>query len=338
MNNLKLSEEDEARVYCNSKLSLDLSFHELDELIEVGENYNLLDILSSLYIKKGDLLYNEQSYNEAFSWYNKTLNIYNTTSVIDDNIVRLNNKLASCKINTLAYEEALAYLCNCYSYALKSQNKANYEQCTYNLALIYKKLNDFDNAILYLDRYMDFWTPNDNYHEYLDAVILKANCYMGKNDYVTSIKIYEDLLAKFDANCEKSLGYVYNNLGLCYFNIDKTEIALDYFDKSIAIRRSLNKDKLPRTLIDKSRVYIKEKLYNEAIAHLNEGIKLAEEYCDNEYILEGYLMLEQIYIELNDYDMLVKIYFKMLEKRNDMDSCKLFDVFRKLSKLNINFS
>lgn len=336
MSNLILNDEDRSRAYCNNKLSLNLTFHELDEVILIAENYKLLDILSSSYVKKGDLLFNKKSFNEAFLYYNTALTISNNICASYDSIIDLNNKLAICKIKTLCYEEALAYLCKCYSYILESTNKSNYQNCTFNIALTYKKLKNYDNAILYINKYIASWAPDDNFSEYIEGIILKCNCYVEKGDSPTAISIYKDLINKFGDNLGKSLGYIYNNLGFAYLNIDETKTSLEYFDKATAIRRFSNCVNLSHTLIDKSKVYIKEGLYDKAIFHLKEGLHLAEAYSDKEYILKGHLLLEQIYINLNNQDELEHIYINMLDKLNDIDTCRLTDVFKKLSKLNIS--
>jgi len=115
VNYLLLPEKEEARNYCNMKLDSTSSHKNLEEVIKIGEKYKLEDILLKSYLLKGNLLYDENSYNTAFIYYYKILEIYN------DNKDNSNKsfayiKLSKCKIMTLSYEEALTYLFKAYSY------------------------------------------------------------------------------------------------------------------------------------------------------------------------------------------------------------------------------
>ena len=82
-----------------------------------------------------------------------------------------------------------------------------------------------------------------------------------------------------------------------------------------------------------SHLYIKEGLYKKAIEILNNGLVLATEYHDNEYLLNGYLTLERIYKSLNNYEELRYLYMQMLEVLKDTDSCLLMNIYIKLSTL-----
>jgi len=333
MNNLILSEETKARTYCADKLKLNLTSDELDEVIHIGEFSNLLDILTTAYVKKGNLLYDENLFNEAFIYYSKTLDLYNTTPTKDDDMIFIYNKLAKCKIKTLCYEEALSYLCTCHSFTLESKDKNNYYNCTYNIALTYKKLDDFDNCILYIDKLLDNIDINKNSTLYIQGTILKANCYLRKNSTLQAINLYEELLYNFGDKLGIYQGHLYNNLALAYLYESNSDVALKYFNKAIHFRTSYDKTNLANTLMDMAKFYIEEGSYKDAIPKIKYGLKLAEEYSDNEYSLLGYKLLEQIYTELNDIDELKNLYSEMLEKIKDIDPSITMEIYSKLSNL-----
>ncbi|WP_346929169.1 hypothetical protein [Clostridium sp.] len=328
-----LSEETKARTYCADKLKLNLTSDELDEVIHIGEFSNLLDVLTTAYVKKGTLLYDKNLFNEAFIYYSKTLDLYNTTPTKDDDMIFIYNKLAKCKIKTLCYEEALAYLCTCHSFTLENKDKNNYYNCTYNIALTYKKLNDFDNCILYIDKLLDVLDINKDLTLYIQGSILKANCYLGKNSTFQAINLYEELLNKFEGKLGIYKGYLYNNLALAYLAENNNESALNYFNKAIDFKTSHDKPNLASTLMDIAKFYIKEGAYEEAISKIKDGLKLAKEYCHSENSLLGYSLLEQIYMELNDIDELKNLYSEMLEKINDIDPSITMEIYSKLSNL-----
>ncbi|WP_346915655.1 hypothetical protein [Clostridium sp.] len=328
-----LGEEIKARTYCTDKLKLNLTSDELDEVIHIGEFNNLLDILTTAYVKKGNLLYDENLFNEAFIYYSKTLDLYNTIPTKDDDMIFIYNKLAKCKIKTLCYEEALAYLCMCHSFTLENKDKNNYYNCTYNIALTYKRLNDFDNCILYIDKLLDALDINKDLTLYIQAAILKANCYLGKNSTFQAINLYEELLNKFGGKLGVYPGYIYNNLALAYSDENNSDIALKYFYKAIDFKTSYDRDSLDITLIYMAKLYIKGGSYKEAISKIKDGLKLSKEYSHSEYTVMGYKLLEQIYKELNDTEELKNLYSEMLGNLKDIDPSITMEIYSKLSNL-----
>ncbi len=333
MNNLILSEETKARTYCTDKLMLNLTDDELDEIIHIGELNKLIDILPSLYIKKGNLLYDKSLFNEAFVSYAKTLELYNAIPTKDDDMIFIYNKLAKCKIKTLCYEEALAYLCTCHSFTLENKDKNNYYNCTYNIALTYKKLDDFDNSILYIDKLLDTIDINTELTMYIQGTILKANCYLRKNSTLQAITLYKELLYNFSDKLGIYQGHLYNNIALAYLYENNNDVALKYFNKAVHFRTSHDKPNLASTLMDMAKFYIKEGAYKEALSRIEDGVELAKKYSDIENLLLGYNLLEQIYRELNDIEELRTLYSEMIETFKDVDPNITMEIYSKLSNL-----
>jgi len=333
MNDLILSEETKARTYCTDKLMLNLTDDELDEIIHIGELNKLIDILPSLYVKKGNLLYDKSLFNEAFVFYAKTLELYNAIPTKDDDMIFIYNKLAKCKIKTLCYEEALAYLCTCHSFTLENKDKNNYYNCTYNIALTYKKLNDFDNSILYIDKLLGAVDINNDLTRYIQGTILKANCYLSNSSNFQAITLYKELLHTFGDKLGIYKGYIYNNLALAYSDANNNDDSLKYFNKAIDFKTSNDKDSLDSTLMYMAKLYMKIDSNKEAISKIKYGLNLAKEYSHSEALLLGYSLLEQIYRGLNDIEELRTLYSEMIETFKDVDPNITMEIYSKLSNL-----
>jgi len=327
---LLLPEKEEAKNYCVLKLESNLNHKDLDELIKIGEKYNLVDILIKVYFSKADLLYDECGYNTAFIYYYKILEIYIDNND-DKNKAFIYTKLTKCKCMTLSYEEALAYSFKSYSYYNKFNDKINLIHCMFNISIIYKKLGEYDNSLLYIDKLLNILTPKDNISNYIDTIIVKCKCYAAMGDFKISIDTYNSTLNTFNNIPSVSLGYIYNNLGDTYSKLGELEYALLYFDKAISIRTVFDKSILSHSLIDKSTVFIKQKFYNNAVSLLNEGISLSKKHSDIEYILKGYYLLEDIYIESNNKGKLEEIYLLLIETLRGVNPIKLLGIYIKLS-------
>ncbi|HBL05698.1 MAG TPA: hypothetical protein DDZ33_01905 [Clostridium sp.] len=332
VNYLLLPEKEEARNYCNMKLDSTSSHKNLDEVIKIGEKYKLEDILLKSYLLKGNLLYDENSYNTAFIYYYKILEIYN------DNQDNSNKpfayiKLSKCKIMTLSYEEALTYLFKAYSYCKEFNDDTNLRNCLYNIALVYKKLGEYDNALIYIDELLNICNYDTNLKLYISTIILKCNCYIKKKDYHHALTIYFDILNNFSENIGIHLGMIHNNIGCIYYELNEIDKSIDYFNRSISFRKVHDIKNLNRSIIDMSLVYVKENSYDKAIELLYEGIALSEKYSDAEFLIRGYSILEDIYIELNDNNKLEEIYLILVEILEDIDLNKVLGIYIKLSLL-----
>lgn len=332
VNYLLLPEKEEARNYCNKKLDSTLSHKNLEEVIKIGEKYKLEDILLKSYLLKGNLLYDENSYNTAFIYYYKILEIYN------DNKDNSNKsfayiKLSKCKIMTLSYEEALTYLFKAYSYCKEFNDDTNLKNCLYNIALVYKKLGEYDNALIYIDELLNICDCDTNINLYIISIILKCNCYLKKKDYHLALTIYFDILNNFSENIGVHLGLIYNNIGCIYYEINEIDKSIDYFNRSISFRKVHDIKNLNCSIIDMSLVYVKENSYDKAIELLYEGIALCEKYSNIEFLIRGYSILEDIYIKLNDNNKLEEIYLILIEIFKDIDLVKVLGIYIKLSLL-----
>ncbi len=332
VNYLLLPEKEEARNYCNMKLDSVLSHKNLDEVIKIGEKYKLEDILLKSYLLKGNLLYDENSYNTAFIYYYKILEIYN------DNKDNSNKsfayiKLSKCKIMTLSYEEAFTYLFKAYSYCKEFNDDTNLRNCLYNIALAYKKLGEYDDALIYIDELLNICDCATNINLYISSIILKCNCYLNKKDYHLALNIYFDILNNFSENIGDYLGMIYNNIGCIYYELNEINKSIDYFNRSISFRKVHDIKNLNCSIIDMSLVYVKENSYDKAIELLYEGIGLSEKYSDAEFLIRGYSTLEDIYIKLNSKNKLEEIYLVLVEILKDIDLVKVLGIYIKLSLL-----
>ena len=306
------SPDDEAREYCIKKINDVLSIEEIDNLIDVSIRYNLLDILSTLYVHKGNIIYSNNGYGEAFTNYYNALDIYNSINSLKDKAF-IYNKLGKCRLQMLEYFESLSFFTKAHKLSLIGNHKLIEKNALYNMALVYKRLNKIDDALRYINEYIDMCDYNADFFDIIDAKTLEANCYFIKGQYNVSIQSYKEILNKEDKLKYSLVGNVYNNLGLAYLEVNDLENSLLYFNKSQKLRKLNDKSNVHRTLIDKSNVFIRNRLINEATNLLRKGFDMSVIYNDLEYILLSFNMLESIYIDLSDNERVTSLYEEMLQ-------------------------
>ncbi|MCB2313405.1 helix-turn-helix transcriptional regulator [Clostridium tagluense] len=333
------SPQEEAIEYCNEKINDTLYMDEIDNLIDVCNRYSLLDILSTLYVKKGNMLYSRGKCSEAFTYYYDALIFYNSINSIEEKAF-IYNKLGKCRLQMLEYFESLNFFTKAYNLSVIGNYKLVERNSLYNMALVYKKLNKIDDALEHINKYIDICDYDIDFFDIIDARVLEANCYFSKNQYNKSIQIYKETLNKKDQLKYPMLGNIYNNLALAYLEVNDCENSLLYFDKSQELREASDKSNLHRTLIDKSNVFIKNKMVDEATNLLTKGFDMSVAYKDLEYTISSFNMLEKIYIDLCDNKRLIYLYEEMLDilsSRENIQSVLLIyiKISNKLALVNI---
>lgn len=325
----------EAEFYCTRQLETAKESGDIKEIINIAKEYKLENILAASYSRLGDIVFNEKDYIKAYLNYFKALD-YCKISNMTNKEPYLYNRLGRCKFYLLEFLEALTYfnLAN-YHAVLHNDNKVK-KSSIYNIALCNKKLNKIDAALEYIDIYLSLCDKEKEFTIYTYANILKANCYEAKDSIDTSIQILMDLLGEIKGTYDNLRGYVYNNLGEFYLKKDDLEKSLKYFDMAQEIRSDKDVSNLSHTLIEKSRIFIKQELYEQAVSLIKEGINLIPMDDDMDYWLKAHYMLAGIYLKLNCNKEAENVYetVSMTLKRNgNTYKNQLIDVYVKMANL-----
>ncbi|GAA0115469.1 helix-turn-helix domain-containing protein [Clostridium senegalense] len=343
--NLEIDEEyflrtpkEEAQWYCDSELKKEnITIEELKDILEIGRVYGLDKIKCLSYMRMGEIYFKNSEYVNAYKYYFFALDL-NRNDLLADKEITLYNRIAKCKYYVLNYDEAIVLFMREYESCKKFNKRSDMQKALYNLAVCYKQSGDIDKTILTLNKFTENYEFYDDKEEelYICANSIKANCYKDKGQCKTAIDIYNNLISKMNFKND-ILAYVYNNIGDAYLGDKDLETALDYFNKSQQIRIKEDKPNLSHTLVNKAKVYLEKKLYEECIMILELSLENAMEYKDYEYIVKTYNLFEKAYLQTKDYRKLEFNYKKMIEildkTKNYLDIIK---VYTKLQELYLN--
>lgn len=323
------SPAEDAELYCLKKLENSNVDEDIEEVLEIASKFNLLKVRAISRSKRGDSFFMKREYDSAFINYNDSIAIYK--DIRENGIIpSLYWKIGLCKIKSLQYKEALSYFDICERYSTIYKDIKTRRLALYDMALCYKKINKFDLALESIEKYLSYSNKEDDFYFY--ANILKANCYEAIEDYDTAIKIYNCLLTEISNTKDPLLGYIYNNLGLVYSDKDDFKASLEYFEMAEKIKNDVDKQNLCHTLIEKSEVFFKQKLYTEAIKTIRLGLKDAEIYKDYEYLLKGNYNLIRVYESMKDIPNLKETYLTIVDLlKADNNVNELVSIYVKLS-------
>ena len=325
------SPSEDAELYCLKKFKEVNADADILEIIEIGNKFDLSNIKAIAYSELGEHNYNNKNYDEAFFDYNTSIDIFKNIKQTEK-IPYLYLKIGLCKARLLHYNEALSFFNLSEHYAKIYNDKAIMKLSIYNCAKCYVVLNKTEDALKNIEIFLNLCNKKEELTSYINANILKANCYEAIENFNTSIDIYTALLSENIDSNNSSLGYIYNNLGLAYLNINDFNSSLKFFNKSEKFRINIDKENLSHTLIEKSGVFIKQCLYNEAIELIESGLKLAESFGDYDSLIKGNYELIRIYKNLNDSSNLKKTYLNIANLLNTLNK------YSELVSIYINLS
>jgi tetratricopeptide (TPR) repeat protein len=329
------SPSEDAELYCLKKLKEVDNDNDNDkdikQVLEISDKFDLLKIKAMGYSSLGECYFNKKDYDEAFLNYNNAIDIFKNIKQ-SETIPYLYLNMALCKAMLLQYTEALSFFYLSERYSITYKDKVIEKRAKYNIVKCYIKLNKIDLALETIRKFLTSFRKEEDYEKYITINILKANCYEAKKEFNTAIDIYYSLLSENIDSDNPALGYIYNNLGLAYLNTDDFDKSLEYFNKAEQLRINSDPDNLCHTIIEKSGIFIKQGLYNEAIKLIEEGLTKACSIMDYQCLIKGNYELICIYELLNDTLNLKKTYLNMVHFLKVLNKySELVSVYTKLS-------
>ncbi|MBA8932409.1 tetratricopeptide (TPR) repeat protein [Clostridium beijerinckii] len=322
---------EDAELYCLKKLREVNKDTDIYEILEIANKFNLLNIKAIAYSELGEYNFNNKNYNEAFFSYNNSIDIFKNIKP-NDKIPYLYLKIGLCKAILLNYTEALSFFNLSEQYSKIYNDKITLKRAIYNSAKCNVVLNKVETALKNIEIFLTLCNKTEDFTSYINANILKANCYEAIMDFNTAIAIYKYLLNEIIDPNNSSLGYIYNNLGLAYLNKNDFNNSLKYFNKAENFRINIDPGNLSHTIIEKSDVFIKQGLYANAIKLIESGLKLADSNDDYEYLVKGNYKLIHIYGSINDYSNLKKVCLNIITLLTELNkSIELVSIYTKLA-------
>lgn len=333
---LLLEPSKEAEKYCCSALENLKTLSEANDIYEIIKAYSLELVKPKYFLAIADMLFEEKNYASAFVHYLDSLDYYRRINN-HEKTPYIYNRLGRCRSLKLDYSEALFYFAKSYESALLYKDDKMLKIVLYNVAWCNINLKETENALHFINRYLELCNTKDTFEDYIRGTILKADCYAKKQDFELAITIYTDSIKLFEDAYNPLLGYIYNNLGEISMKINSFTQALQYFDKAQLVIEKSAMERISHTLIHKAELYLQNNDYDEALLQTVQAIAYAKSFKDNEYLYKGYKLLETIYSHTNNTEKLKQVYTDMLtllKGTSNLDS--IMKIHAKLSIINMN--
>ncbi len=230
------------------------------------------------------------------SKFTEAINFHKKGDLLNANNILLEILKESPKdLDVLHLLGIIAFQTRRYKQSIEYINKAininkNIPELYKNLSIVYKEINELDNALKYCDEAIKL-NPN-----YAEAYNNKGHILISKNQNDLAIKNWEKAL-----QIKPDYAEVLNNLGNVYTQIDKKNTALDYYNKSIKLNPNF-----PNVYINRAYILKDLKKYESALEDCNKAIKLKPDFA-KAYNNKAIILREMKNME-NAYENYVKAY------------------------------
>ncbi|CAF1580867.1 unnamed protein product, partial [Didymodactylos carnosus] len=198
--------------------------------------------------------------------------------------------------------------------------------CYSNIGEIYRKLSDYDQALVYTNKAITIYRENVH-NNHLDLAIMYNNLaiiYKMKCDQINALINFNNALDIYILYHSKSINH--SDIAILYFNIgvlqgeqDNYELALENFNKSIKIYIQIYSDYHPmiaQVSNNIGNIYIRKGLYKQAMTFYENALKI-QLYCLNDdhsdNLAQTYQNLGTAYYYDNDNKQALIYYRKSYE-------------------------
>ena len=268
----------------------------------------------------GNNFFDNHRYLEAIDHLNKLLEKWQELSFGNDESLADIYYLSGWSYYVLGnYNEAL----NSYKLSMNLRSKKNPKIAkNYNaIAIIYTIKYDFDNAIFYYQKALDFYLNSDDNPSFMIAKIYNnmAAMYSYMGNYDKAIQYNEQVtrIREFMAD-EKGLITSYNNIGLVYYNMKKLENSYYYYKKALDLSiMHFGENSIEAATVYDNMGLIKnfEGNYEEAIVYHKKVLEIRLEILDTLHKDVGYSYnnIGNAYLNKADCDLSIEYFTKALE-------------------------
>jgi len=197
----------------------------------------------------------------------------------------------------------------------KTENKLGLAKMYNNMALVYKKRRNLDEALEYLLKSLKLEEEQDNKPGISFTLLNIGNFYYDLDEKNKALEYFEQAL-KIEEGLEdkENLANILNNIGMIYDETNNYHYAIDYYFKSLELERiSGNSSGIATTLNNIGIAYQNLDVTDKALEYLLESLKLTEELEDPYGYSNTTINIGVLYLKINDLDQSITYLEKGLE-------------------------
>lgn len=298
--------------------------------VEIALNINDSLILADFYKKIGKVYFNQKVYYQAMDAFFKALSIFELKNMKTEYA----NSLTDIADTYLQEGINNSFALNYYNEAIEIFKEFNDEYglsyCYDKVAIIYSKTRNYEEALNYANKSLTIrQTLND---DYLIAVSFfdLAKIYKKQKLYFEAKTYFLKSLSQFGEHSGiKSQNYY--ELADIFLQENDFEQAEIYINLALNIHiKNYDNINLANSYSFLSKVYFTKKEYDEAITFAQKALSIAQEHGFLEQKEKAYLILSNIYADIDEIDLALRSYHKYSKIKDSLFVLKNQDKYTEL--------
>ncbi|MBE2254820.1 MAG: tetratricopeptide repeat protein [Ignavibacteria bacterium] len=226
----------------SGKLDFKKSLQDLNECEDYCKKFGLNNGLMRTYNLIGYNYSYLNQFDNATKAFENSLNIART--IFDDKfMITLSLNLLTIYTLHHSFDKSAKLILECSKLFKSSKNKFKYAVFLEKISLLFSEINEFEKANE-INNYLLYYYESEN-NKYKKGIIsfYLGNNYYKENKFDVALGYYkESLSAILDSDYTYNLYEIYLNLGITLFKLEKSEEALEYFNKFLDSNTSENKE------------------------------------------------------------------------------------------------
>lgn len=216
-------------------------------------------------------------------------------------IIRSNNYLGIAYENKTNYSQALWYYFQALNLSKKTYDSAYILKSLNNIGVIYLIKNEYNLSEKYLKLAYQIAVNLNSELSLIDYNL--ASIYLEKKEYKNALQKFENVLEDdLKSNNLKNIAETYDNIGVCYLNLNQLTIAESYLNKAFEIREEINDENgLRNSFTDFAELFIVNKQYSKALSFLNKALAIAKKTENKQAQVNIYETYIKFYKSQNNY-------------------------------------
>ncbi len=287
----------------------------LDQAYELAKTNNDPKSIVNIYNLRGNILLDKGNYEGAIICYKKVLSFSNQIEYASG-IAKGYANLGVGYYLIGDYARAIDYYNEAIPKLEASNDSINLATITANLSAFYQLVGDFKMAIEVCNKSLSYINENDHVARSSISINLGRN-YTELNEYSKALFYYKEALA-----LSKPISHV-RNMVSAYNNIGTSYVSLGYFNKGIenletglklAAKHKMESD-VAHLKFFIAKAYNEHKFTRKAKLFAEQSSMIADSLKIMELMVDNYLLLGDIYTQLDDYSSCNKVLLKHIQAK-----------------------
>jgi len=210
---------------------------------------------------------------------------------------------ASCLFKLSDTKHVLENLLEALSYFKLHPKEKGYPQALNYTGNLYEKLGEYDLSLGYNKQAFKIARQNKDLEVQAKALASIGKIFKITADYEKAIDAFKESLSlRIDLGNEHAIASSYNWIAETYTQSTDYVSAMEYYNKSIELRKKNNSKELPWSYLGIAGLYKKMGQYNRAIENYQNSLSLYKKVTSDKCDLFCYKGMGEVYVELHDHE------------------------------------